>query len=273
MARCLTCRQGLPQWAIESLLSSSQDRQLCIPPPSAQPHTILNRHQQQGIPNELSYIDKIPNETLNEIVTYALPCKFASYSSYRTALALSLVCRRFHRIVQPLMYNTLDFSSHSLVQPCTAVKLLHRSMEENSALGPMVVCLLLHLEYRTPVLPLDPIFEADFTIAKELMGWMENVEELEIQGGYGHPSTWPVMMDAARKWKRLRVVSLKRVKRDWSLLMTPVCEFFMATPSLTKLNLYGISSSRRQNNTLQTPPPKVRYTPASHLPSLTSFPL
>jgi hypothetical protein len=258
MARCLTCGEGLSDLAIESLLYSAQERRLCISPPSAPPHFVLNRHQQKELPNELSSIDKIPDEILNDIVTHALPPKFARYNSYHTALALSLVCQRFHRIVQPLMYNTLNLSSHSLVYQCRVVRLLHRSMEANPALGAMVKCLLLYLDYRTSLFPVNIIFQVDFTIAKELMGWMENVEEINIQGGFVHPSTWPVMIDAAQKWKRLRDVSLKRVDGEWSMSMTPVFEFLMATPSLTKLSLYGVSPLRLQNNILQTPPSKVR---------------
>jgi hypothetical protein len=209
----------------------------------------------KGLPVDRQFITKIPDELLNEIFIHAVKTKVGRTGVSHTALSLSTVSRRFHRIVQPLMYKSLYLSGHSLARPCLAVKLLHRTLKENLALGQMVASLHVHVEYLLP----SPASPAEFETGIGILSLLPNVEWFEIQGGYEHPCTWTMIRNAVANWKQIKRVCL--IREDFSLLMPPVCELVMATPSLTTLELHGVGVGRDIPSPVWTPPSKVSNLP------------
>lgn len=223
-------------------LGGSQDKQLCILPPStsqSQKHysPSITASRKDG-PLNSHFITKIPDELLNEIFTHAVQSEVGQTGVFHTALALCTVSRRFHRIVQPHLYRCLNLSHHSLARPCLAVKLLHRTLKENPILGHVVTTLHVHVEFRLS----NTTFQGDFAIGKEILSLVPNVEAFQIQGGYEYPPTWPMIQNAVMNWKQIRHVHL--IREDFSLLMPPVFELVMATPSLTTLELHGVGEER-----------------------------
>jgi hypothetical protein len=269
MARCYACRRFSPADGSPALrqllLGASQDKQLCILPPST---SVSKNHRSSSLidrrtdAHNKQYIAKIPDELLNGIFTHALQSDVGRTGVSYTALALSTVSRRFHRIVQPLMYSTLDLSEHSLARPCLPIKLFHRTLKENPILGPMVRSLYAHVEYLLP----NTGSSADFAIGIEILNLLPNLEEFQIQGGYEYPSTWPMIKNAVANWKRIN--RLRLVREDFSLLMPPVCELIVATPSLTSLELHGVGEGRdNPSHVVWTPPSKVSNIPLTLTPS------
>jgi len=248
MPRCYTCsRESLTDRSppLKQLrLGGSQDKQLCILPPSTSQSP---RHyspsitaSQKDCPLNSHFITKIPDELLNEIFTHAVQSEVGQTGAFHTALALCTVSRRFHRIVQPHLYRSLNLSHHSLAWPCRVVKLLHRTLKENPVLGHVVTTLHVHVKW----LPSNTTFpvEFEFAIGIEILSFVPNVEFFQIQGGYQYSPTWPMIQNAVMNWKHIRHVHLGR--NGSSLLMPPVLELVMATPSLTTLELHGVGEER-----------------------------
>jgi hypothetical protein len=239
MSPCNPCKR--PPFAIyapirqslkQSLLGASLTGQLCILPPSISETSF-----------HTTFITQLSDELLNEIFTHALSgeqeLRRPSFS--QRALALSKVSKRFYRIVQPLMYNSIYLSNHYMAPPCIAVKLLHRTMKENQVLGSMVRRLFVHIDYHTTVT------DEKFTIGRELLSIFQNVEAFDLHGGYDRPSTWPMIKRAFKNWPRLMHITLSR---EYSgPLIVPVCEIILVTPSLKTMNLHGITAPSFPNNT------------------------
>jgi hypothetical protein len=250
MPRCFACSRFSPRDSPplrQLLLGATQDGQLCILPPS------ISVDGRKDAPLDTPFITKIPDELLDEIFTHALKNEFRRTEFNKTALVLSTVSKHFHRIVQPHMYRTIHLSGHSLVPPCLVIKQFHRTIKGNRALGSMVKTLLIHVEC------FNIRSEAEFMIGIELLGLVPNVESFYLHGGYEYPSTWPMIRNAVGNWPRIRHVQLSR--EDFSLLMAPVCELVIATPSLSTLKLDGVSTPDPRNSTshaVWTPPSKVR---------------
>jgi len=83
----------------------------------------------------------------------------------------------------------------------------------------------------------DPISDADLVLVRELMGWLDNVEEFDTLDN----SSWSMVSHAIRNWKKLRHLSF--MTEDWSLMIHPVSEL-MHVPSLRTLELHGASETR-----------------------------
>ena len=243
----------------QSLLGASVDGQLRILPPSdALP--IANYITQREFSLHTSFIARLSDELLNEIFIYALSGKLWRSRFPQRALTLSKVSKRFYRIVQPLMYSAIDLKSHNIAPPCKAATLLHRAMKENQALASMVRTLFVHIEYRTAGAG------NSFTIARELLDFVRNVESFELYGGYDRPKTWPMIKSAFKNWPRIKHVTLSMEKMD--LFTTPVCELILATPSLRIMTLNGIFAPSLPYNTSRpvwTPATKVGTFILSHV--------
>jgi hypothetical protein len=230
-------------------LGPSPDGQLCVLPPTI----LVSSEGPKEPPLGTPFITRISDELLDEIFVHAIKSSGGwGVNIYHTALALSQVSKRFHRIVQPLMYRTIQLGEHSLVRPCRVVKQLHKTIKCNPALGSMVRTLRAHVEWGLRA----DYADADFQFASELLGWLPNVESFDLQGGYEHPSAWPMISNAVKNWHRLK--SLLFSREDWTLKMPPICDLVLTTPSLTTLDLHGPGAPTDRNLCpLWMPPSKV----------------
>jgi len=260
MTRCFSCRRtdpaGRPSLGNnaprkQSLLGSSEDGQLCILPASTS--SSVSGSRQKASPTSTPFITRISDELFDEIFIHAIKgSNVWGDTNYQTALALSGVSKRFHRIVQPLMYRTIHIGQHMLAPPCRAVRQLHRTMKFNKALGSMVRALGVHVDWGVS----GNISDTEFEIGRELLGWLPNVDSFMIHGGYEHLSTWPMISNAVLNWPRLK--SLLFSREDWTLGMPPVCDLILTTPNLTTLTLHGPGGPSVVNlSPLWVPPSKV----------------
>ena len=128
------------------------------------------------------------------------------------------------------MYSIIHLRGHSLAPPCSVIKQLHRPMNASSALRAIVTTLCIHVNF---VISTDTISEPDLTIARGLIGWMENIERCETL----YPSKWPIMRHAVWKLEETSVSVLH--ERDPSLIMRPVAELIMNVQSLRTLQLHN----------------------------------
>lgn len=132
----------------------------------------------------------LPDELLAEILDCATLKKQAHCSEahhqirdYETIRSLALVCRRFRRIVTPLLFESIRFTQsrlpeRTMVPPSGRVRKLHQVLQSNPALRSL--CQALHVEIDDTA----QIDVEDFDIANDFVSWFSNLRDLVIVGGF-----------------------------------------------------------------------------------------
>jgi hypothetical protein len=184
-------------------------------------------------------ITRLPEEILNQIFGAAIAMKRSNDPEYyRCALALSRVCRLFHRVVQPLLFQHLEFlmAKHELTPACNVIRNLHRTLQENPLLG--LWCT--RADFRVRNHRASPF--RDFILADELIGWLSNITTFSFHGGFAHwshPQTWPFLRRALERLPRIENITLS--SEDSGLILAPICDIIQ-TMQLQSLNLGCISA-------------------------------
>jgi hypothetical protein len=104
--------------------------------------TIVDLHK--SIPTEEPFIFRLPDELLATVLELATlnikspgwrSCDCVVLCEYAAIKLLALICRRFNRIVLPLLYRTIRFNTVCQVAPPgKAVKALHSTLQNNTSL-------------------------------------------------------------------------------------------------------------------------------------------
>ncbi len=212
-----------------------------------------------------AFIFKLPDELLNEIFTLAIRSDAESFGKgqYASALTLSVICKRFSRIAQPLLYYNI-FAGKSygstLVPPKRSVKLLYRTLKAYPALGKLCKRLYLGIDdVRRP----GP---NDFVLANDLLPWLTNVRSLNIHGGFESMETWPTIRNALAHMPYIDDLTISR--EGCGLRLIDICRY-VNLPHLCNLYLHGIGNPRIPQQALVSSSAKVRLHRCAFLLGLT----
>ena len=82
-----------------------------------------------------------------------------------------MICRRFHPLVQPLLYKHIFLGTFvGFVPPKLPAKRFYRTMKSNPSLRLLCERLHIHVDTMRPALKAD-----DFLLANEILPWLRNV--------------------------------------------------------------------------------------------------
>ena len=110
----------------QSHLRFSDDKQLIL---------VRRTYEERAIGEPL--ILKLPNELLSQISAIAMSYDRNEFNLriYKTALSLSIICRRFHPLVQPLLYKHISLGTFvGFVPPKLPAKRFYRTLKSNPPL-------------------------------------------------------------------------------------------------------------------------------------------
>jgi hypothetical protein len=153
------------------------------------------------------FLHELPDELLDYIFTLAIESELrqVGYSTtrYKSALALSLTCRRFNLIVLPLLYHdptvasllapkgVTTFDTISLVPPTLSVQRFYRTIQENPARS--VYCKRLQISISCDNIPDAEIPAEPFRLAKNVLPCLTSLRSLTIHGGFKFAETWELI--------------------------------------------------------------------------------
>lgn len=209
----------------------------------------------------------LPDELLLDIFEMATPGSIQNgYLShtyhYVHFLDIAKTCRRFYRIVLPLMYHRFSLSvGHHIITRCVrmpleALRLLGRSLRENPSLGSYCKKIWLRLEHpRIPEgepwddihltdLAVDPDVLEEIQLTKDLAGLLTGVEDLTITGGfhhYQHVGVWDIVATAAARMPELHELSLCHWSQPVPEVTGPLLKCTALSTSLKRLEAERIA--------------------------------
>ncbi|CAG9976192.1 unnamed protein product [Clonostachys byssicola] len=137
----------------------------------------------------MTTILSLPDELLAPILHASVP----RYSAHRAA-PLALVCRRFNRIITPLLYRNLQIECNGACGPHEYIrrtKALHRTVRSNQSLRQHCQSLVITFgsNFSTDLDGKDTAPNLAY-IAIDLVKWLYNTEELYIGLTSFHDDTW-----------------------------------------------------------------------------------
>jgi hypothetical protein len=181
-----------------------------------------------------SLITKLPAEILNAIFSIAISCDrwFSEY--YTCALALSRVCKLFHRTIKPLLFRNIELSSHHLLPSCRVISNLHRTLKQNPETGTFCKSVDFCIQYAWWSEPVATCFVPGVEILRNL----PNVTSIKLTvGDTGSPDTWLFVKNGLRCMPRIRNLELLGI----ALPLAPIYEIIQILPQLQSLTLDGIT--------------------------------
>ncbi|KAI1205278.1 uncharacterized protein F4807DRAFT_443435 [Annulohypoxylon truncatum] len=173
--------------------------------------------------------DKLPDELIQTILEFAFPSSEAT--DYRTALALTLTCRRLYRLATPFLYNhlhfQLPFSNHSnaLMRMNPANQVYCRKLN--------IACSDMH----------GAMTDEDWVITTAFLTKFSKTRSLVIHGGFTRHGIelWPLTSKLLAKMPSLQHLTLNR--QYWGLLL-PRIKKYVQSLTLKSLKIHGISESK-----------------------------
>ena len=190
-----------------------------------------------------AFILRLPDELLVSITEFAVfeeyrlhGCPYCRVRANTKAVkALSLVCQRFGKIAQPMLFHTITFEgTPSTVPPKSRVIRLHHTLQKNPTLRGHCRCLSISVN------DFASTTTSSFAVANDLARWLTRVRCLENYGGFDKPNalTWALIRNLVQN---MRDVQHWRLCREgWGLHLQQVLD--EATfPKLVNLELHGIS--------------------------------
>ena len=209
---------------------------------------LLDRHRPKRNPKEEVFIFRLPDELLDTILKLAALslgfrgwcCDCKALGNYTVVKKLVLVCRRFHRVVLPLLYHTIRFDyPHQIVPPTTAVRRLYRGLQENPSLRQYCKAFSIHVSDIRSTSTVE-----DFFFANVFVSWLTKVRCLQIYGGFDKPhneQTWLLIRNIVQQMREIEHLFIAR--ECWGLHLGPIMEQ-IDLPSLRKLEIHGISERK-----------------------------
>jgi hypothetical protein len=241
----------------QSYLSFSDDKQL-----------ILVRRAYEEQPTGEPLILRLPNELLSQIFAIAVAYDRNEFNLriYKTALSLSIICRRFHPLVQPLLYKHILLGTFvGFVPPKLPAKRFYRTMKSNPSLRLLCERLHIHVDTIRPNLKAD-----DFMLANEILPWLRSVRILHLHGGFDHADSWPMLLNAICHMPLIEDLSLSRETFVGPSLIRVSSE--LELPCLRRLSLSGAMGGEEDDTTSQfQPPPSFVRTDWKHTATLTDL--
>lgn len=127
----------------------------------------------------VSPIFNLPDEILAIILDFAsLKSPRVDFDNeirlYSSTRKLVFVCRRFHRLVLPIMYRTIVFGLGPMITSGESFMLFHRTMRENPALRPLCRRLDIQLEW------FSLINKEKYQHWGDLFAWMTRLHTLKF---------------------------------------------------------------------------------------------
>jgi len=230
----------MDQFPRQSHLGRNAENMLIIPEAAA-------RNSRKREPIGEAFIFRLPDEILDSIIKHATSerwqsqsCSESEHTSDNTMVqALSLVCRRFKHIAQPLLYRNIRFRwPIAMAPPSRPVVKLHRTLSCNPALRQHVRLLAIHV----PDIP-SITKEDKYDILKDLATWLTRVRCLYIHGGFEgdfhKEHTWRLIRTFSQNMKEMAHIALSR--ESWGLYLDHIMANLSLFPKLKRLSLHGIS--------------------------------
>ncbi|KAJ5951959.1 uncharacterized protein N7479_010372 [Penicillium vulpinum] len=190
-----------------------------------------------------AFILKLPDEILDAIISLTAPvlrshrCLPEHSKVYEMAIALSLVCKRFHRITVPYMYMDLGINTNDDAwrQPKKVFKNLHRSFRENPSLWKLC---------RNLTVIWSKSNDRNLYIAADCLTWLTAAKTLTFWDLNGKKA-WELLRLATEQKSACDTLSLSsNYNYDLHLpFVIDVLGDFTSgfLPNLKKLNLDGVS--------------------------------
>jgi hypothetical protein len=151
-------------------------------------------------------------------------------------------CRRFYSLAVTFNYRAIKIAYPTSAVPSDQlVKALHRTLQENPALGQHCREFWFHL---TDIVVRGNITVDDYKFLREIALSLPNVEHLDIHGGFSGARgtlTWDLLRDCVRTMPSLRQVSLAREGFD-GLTVPQIMEVFQS-PSLRSISAGGVAKA------------------------------
>lgn len=201
-------------------------------------------------------IFKLPDELLASILKYAGYNIYGDLrlgSPYVYTKPLTLVCRRFQRIVLPMLWEELLFRN-TAVPPTPRVKHLHYILQKNPALRPFCRSLTMDID--------DSHFATveDFAIVNDLVSWLTRLRKLEIFGGfepgYRGRARLNTLALLRRVGENLKELEHLKIAFPTGILFLREVMASVNSSSLKRLEIYGTSAVQED-----TPPPNPEVCP------------
>ncbi|KAJ5832737.1 F-box domain protein [Penicillium riverlandense] len=123
----------------------------------------------------------LPDELVTQILNWSTFDKYRFPSrAFCVIISLALVCRRFHRIVTPFLFEDIGCSKvdHTIVPPCEQILQLHRVLKYNPQLRSKCFYLCIEIDHHAITT------NEDFAVARDLVSWLTNVRTLLLVGGF-----------------------------------------------------------------------------------------
>jgi F-box-like len=223
----------------QSYLRFSDDKQLIL---------VRRAYEERDTGEPL--ILRLPNELLSQIFAIAIAYDQNGFGLrvYKTALSLSIICRRFHPLVQPLLYRHISLGTFvGFVPPKLPAKRFYRTMKSNPSLRLLCERLDIHVDAIRPNPKAD-----DFLLANETLPWLRNVRTLHLHGGFDRADSWPMLLNAICHMPLIEDLSLSRETFVGPSLIRIGSE--LELPRLRRLSLSGAMGGEENNTTSQFQP-------------------
>ena len=224
----------------QTLLGRSATNQLIIVPPPMDGPTVASPSPPPPDRGILSLPDEVLLNVL-EILSVDAPLEWAiqgrnPLNVYPEFVALSIVCRRFHRLVTPFMYHDLSVLTRWTGRPYNmynvALRHLHRTLGENVALRAHCRRLYVLLDARNHA---DQIMD--------MLTWLTSTRHLRIRGDLGENGLGRRVLDTAvRSLPHLESLSLEEPLRINHFGLLQVCG---ALKDMRRLDYLGIEKFQR----------------------------
>ncbi|KAI1095072.1 hypothetical protein F5B19DRAFT_443250 [Rostrohypoxylon terebratum] len=185
-----------------------------------------------------SPFDKLPDELVQVILEVAFPSP--EVTDYRSAYAVTLSCRRLHRLVTPLIYHRIDYQL-----PFSKLTNKLMRMSQSSQLN----CRELHIECSDMY---GTMSDEDWVTTTAFLTKFSKTRSLIIHGGFTRHGTelWPLICKLLASMPSLQHLTLNR--QYWGLLLPSVKKYIQSL-SLKSLKIHGVSKSRERPRGLYGP--------------------
>jgi hypothetical protein len=208
------------------------------------------------------YILKLPDEVLDQILVKATAwpddIDGSEYCElYATRYALTLVCRRFHRLTMPILYSRIALSlrhtinrkvlpsdvftrEHDDLYPGWEFNRLHRTLEANPSLQSLCTDVVFDLEETRWNYP------EFLSQGKDLVTWFTNTTSLRLHDGYGSKQveqTVKFLELAAATMPRLERLAFSARRTRLNITRLFCLREHITFPNLKALELAGISEA------------------------------
>lgn len=205
----------------------------------------------------------LPDELLHNILAlttsgYSRYDGEGSPSHFRPYVDIAQTCRRFYRLITPMMYSAVDISlGYNYLSACwnrtplDSLKKLKRSFQENPHLGEYCEELSIQLHHpRTPLIgaweesrldevPMDETTEGEVEVAVALAALLTGTKLIWVTGSFHRfQKIWLILSQAALNMPRLERVSLSHFHKP--TLYGPICESLCRATHLKSLEVSGI---------------------------------